>query len=410
MSLKIDICPIYDHFFSNVEKKERELEIKQDKNLVDFCISTQYCLLQRVQNIAMSSLMFSAKCFLLPLVITRFILARLIMIPLYPVQSILYRFDPNTRKQVMKRLNTKGDLDLAENKETVSKNICSFKRGNFIAIEVILKNEGIKYSGILVAHKDTIRNGNWAIQAVGNAATIEDMVEDYANFYHKSKINLLMINGPSVGESEGRAWPETMGASQEVGISFLERAIKARKIALIGHSLGGSSMGQAILQHDFDFGIENGIKYEVIDEMTFDKTSNICANIFGGWFTKFLVKFAGLEIDSILASKKLRKLNIPEVIIQAGKRDFDSKKDNVVLDDFSNDGVIPPAACKGYGLIKEGIKGDDLTRFKGVLNLNHCDWGISSITMEELKNFYGVPKISNNAKRSFFSYIKNYFF
>lgn len=188
-----------------------------------------------------------------------------------------------------------------------------FKK-DVIVRHVSLGKNGIKYRGILVGLKENILNGNWAMLAVGNNIAVEHSLPEEIYPFIAAKFNILLINEPNVGRSEGPATVENMGHSQDVGISFLESAIKAKRIALCGFSIGGASLGKGVLMHTF----RENIKYIVVRMMTFDRLSRIAENVMG-FIGKGVIHWLDYEMDSVAASKKLMDLGIPEVVIQADK-------------------------------------------------------------------------------------------
>lgn len=414
--MPINISSIYDEYFSEKPLNKSWERFEKEKT-IDLSVSfdpviVNLSFLEKIKNVAINIFIFITNIFFLPLTLTRLIVARIILIPIYPAQSKLLKFfQPHlksssldkTRIKILQNLNQFGGYYYNNFSKHSNEQGTPYK-GNFIAKEVVLQNKAIKYRGILVGHKDTINNGRWAIHAIGQNGVIEESIESCANIYHESQTNLLMINGPSIGQSQGTAWPETMGEAQEIGITFLERAIKAKKIALIGRSLGGSSMAQAILEHDFRWGLDRGVQYLAIDQVTFDRLSNVCTQflknlcpqipVISTIFTKIaqiigtiLVKISGLEIDTIAASKKLRQLKIPEVIIQASKRSFNSNESSINEEDFEKDEMIPFDASKAHTIFKE-VGVDKLTKLIGIKNLSHFDRLTAySKTNEELKNF-----------------------
>jgi len=118
---------------------------------------------------------------------------------------------------------------------------------------------------------------------------------------------------------------ETMGDAQEIGMTYLETVIKAHKIAFAGRSLGGAAVGIAVLEHQF----KEEVNYIVVPQMTFSRTTDICA--VNAWkmtgsativrIVRWLVKWTGLEMDSVAVARKLRDLHIREIIIQGTERD-----------------------------------------------------------------------------------------
>lgn len=65
----------------------------------------------------------------------------------------------------------------------------------------------------LVARK-TSEMVSGSYKLVPNAMPIEGLVDSLVDRLDDKNYNLLMINGPSVGKSQGRATPTTMGDSQ----------------------------------------------------------------------------------------------------------------------------------------------------------------------------------------------------
>lgn len=185
-----------------------------------------------------------------------------------------------------------------------------------------------------------------------------------------------------MGKSEGQATPRSMGDAQEVGISFIETTLKAKKIVIAGWFLGGASVGQAILQHRF----KEDVKYLVVRQMSFDSVSNICGKVVGQisprleWIVAKIVQFSGCEIDSVAASKKLQELNIQEVIVQATHKAVDPS--HLVPEDFKTDGVIINTASLGYALTQQGIT--DQKTFRCLPNAGHGTLDAFSVIKPDL--------------------------
>ena len=285
---------------------------------------------------------------------TRYVVQRLVMLPFYPAQSFFLKFLPHFRSGNLDRIreNTK--------KELTSK--------GYLCKELFLEENGIKYNGMIISHPDTINNGKWVLQATGNAVPIEHVAEQMIDIYCKGNnpVNVLLVNGPGVGKSEGAATPATMGAAQRLGIRFLEERVKAKRIGLVGHSLGGAAIAQAILQHEF----KRNIKYCAIFQMTFDRASNIASQLVSNglfdWGVKKLIQIVGCEMDSVAAVRKLKDLGIPLYIAQLTSDPLSSP---VVANDFVSDGVIPRHASLAATVIEEGVISDQ-NRFIGLNNYN----------------------------------------
>lgn len=199
---------------------------------------------------------------------------------------------------------------------TRSEQVEKFKSQGIYSRFVTLKQNGIQYSGLLFGRKENIKNGKWVIDSIGNNAAIEHIPSDpnHINPYLNAGFNVLLVNYPNVGLSKGSVTPNGLGDSQEVGISFLETAVKAKKIVLSGHTLGSAAMGEAILSHHF----QRNIEYLVIRRMGFDRLSHLAEKSIGS-LGRFLVGWLGFEMDSVAASKKLQNLGIHEIVIQGGK-------------------------------------------------------------------------------------------
>jgi hypothetical protein len=199
----------------------------------------------------------------------------------------------------------------------------------------------------------------------------------------QSCFNTILIDNPGVGNSQGTSTPATMGEVQELALTFLETQMKARRIAIIGRSLGGAAIGQAILQHNF----KPGIQYLVIQQMTFGSLSHIAKKMVKAiapclkGLVAPLIRWTELEMDNVAASIKLAACNIPECIINC--RD-------PLTDGYAHDGVIPGKATLGARLDKMGVSQSlKTTNYQTPTNFHHnspesikltagilSDWGL----------------------------------
>lgn len=300
--------------------------------------------------------------------LAQFILQRFIMLPLYPAQNSFLKWI------IPPFSNTSLDISRTQ----AAKNLLD---KGYVVRHVCLEKQGTRYSGLLIGKKETIENGNWVIQATGNCEPVEYSAEEYADNYSKIQYNTLLVNGPGVGRSQGTATPKTMGDAQQVGISFLETLVKAKKIVLAGRSLGGAAIGQAIEQHTFDL----NIKYLVVRQMTFDRASNVCSkNIcpksgFLRTLVKKLVRWAGCEMDSTISSKKLADLNIKEVIVQATCEEVIGVPST---HQFQTDGPIINRASLGYRLVKTNTLKEKV--FLSLPNAPHVSWSAIALPTAEI--------------------------
>jgi len=136
-------------------------------------------------------------------------------------------------------------------KETEKSQISQLEAEGFILRKILLYKSSIRFDSVRITHPNTIDNGDWTINALGNGMCVEDSIARLAKENFANTCNTLLVNGPSVCQSGG--WPTRyqMGAAFEAGICFLEQEVKATHIIMRGFSLGAGMMGEAILNHDF---------------------------------------------------------------------------------------------------------------------------------------------------------------
>lgn len=211
--------------------------------------------------------------------------------------------------------------------------INDLRNDGFIVRKISLNKSGTRYDAIVIAHLNTMENGNWTINALGNGMVMEYFIEGLARENFTNQCNTLLINGPSVGSSTG--WPTRyqMGAGFEAGLKFLERETKATHIVMHGLSLGGGMMAEAILNHDFSEARKQGICYLSISDRTFSRLSTIAGELVGR-IVKPIFYMMGMELDGIGAAKKLTQLGIQQIIIQHSSIDSD-ESDSVIPDHVS---------------------------------------------------------------------------
>ena len=285
--------------------------------------------------------------------LARYALQRLIMIPLYPAQSRIVKcFFSNSLGEEALKAKREEEFNWLRSRGYICKHL------------TFVGKDGNRYSAVSAAHRSTINNGRWVLQAGGNGEPVEHMLR-FAPNYQQMSLNFLAVNGPGVGWSEGTATPETMADAQEAALRFLEEITQAKTILIAGRSLGGAAVGQMVLNHEF----KSDIGYTVCRQMSMDRISNVAAKLVAkigreigpraGWVLeklegsiKRLIIWSGCEIDSVAASKKLQKAGIQEIIVQAGTP-FPNRA--TAVGDFTDDGPITPTASLGRALIEDGI-------------------------------------------------------
>ncbi len=251
-----------------------------------------------------------------------------------------------TQNSITKRLWQTDNLDLQRSQLSTS-----LLAKGYIVKHIKLSHKNVNYSGLLIAHSQTFQNGKWVLQATGITNPIEKHLceIDYVEKYHSIGYNLVMMNGPGVGRSEGTADGKTVGDPQEAGLEFLESAVKAKHIVFAGFSRGGPEMAQATLAHQFNPKVHH---YLGIKQMSYDKLSNVIQHFTTTPGLSALTRMAGSLVsksdcdgDCLRAAKKLSELNIQEVIIQSGT---DSEN-------FLDDPLIPKKAALAPRMQEEGI-------------------------------------------------------
>ena len=96
----------------------------------------------------------------------------------------------------------------------------------------------------------------------------------------------------------------------------------------------------------------------MIRQQTFDRLSHIAGNWTGlgfpplEWMIEKIVQLCGCEMDSVAASKKLEKLDIKEVIVQATQNSRSDKAP--LINDFKGDGLIAAEVSLGRACAKQG--------------------------------------------------------
>jgi len=356
---------------------DRDYRGSINDRIADFEMNDFVSLGEKVKRVALTIL----KVIILPwglYELTKYTIQRLIMIPLYPLQSrILKLFIPNWsdkalevyRLMTVRYLREGNDADAGVVKD-------------FVVRSVVLKRNGVLYDGIAIGKPETIDNGKWIIQATGNGEPWEHTATYFAENYAKDGFNTLMVNGPACGRSQGHATPESMGDVQDLAITFAEEVLGATKIGMAGRSLGGAAMGRAVMKHTF----KEDVDYFALFQMTFDRSSNIASKMVKkvlkgstlmnwvgekriGSFVKWLIKWSGCEMDNVEAARKLGELGIRTIVAQStldGVPVEPTSKDHI-----GGDGVIPARASLAYRLLKGVALGN--TTFQGCELAGHMD-------------------------------------
>lgn len=311
--MKINIHPIYNEFFPATGSTNENWDHFKSYDALrlepDFSIQTK-------EKLTCSQIAFKImRVLIIPWLIyetVKYLIGRFIMYQVYAAQKYSAKEIYALRQRVLKKLEDPDNQDM-------------------IIREIFLERDGVKYNGLIVANKQTIANKKWALFAPGRLTTIEQsFLKNYEEPYFKAGYNLVMINGPNVGLSQGTATPETLGQAQELGINFIETALKANRIVISGHSLGAAAISWAIQHHHFK-SLKN---YLAMQLMTFSNLTQV-AHKHVGTLAKNAVSWLGYEMSPTKASKKLEAHSIPGVVFEGGRDEImsgislaDGLKDN----------------------------------------------------------------------------------
>lgn len=85
-------------------------------------------------------------------------------------------------------------------------NILGLDASGYESKHIGLKINGVVYSALQITHSD---NKGWVLQATGNGEPIEYSAVFFAKTYKNMGLNVLLVNGPGVGRSGGRATPSS---------------------------------------------------------------------------------------------------------------------------------------------------------------------------------------------------------
>jgi hypothetical protein len=202
----------------------------------------------------------------------------------------------------------------------------NLREQGYIINKITLHKSGVAYSGAVCTHEQTINNGAWAIHALGVRSTWEQQLEPLCRRNHALGLNTLLVNGPSIGNSDGYPTRYQMGACYEAGLQYLERVVNASRILMYGYSFGGATLAEGIINHDFSRGQRLRVKYMFVSDRTFDNLQHIASKTVCRLLYPLFVAL-GVQLDGVAAARKLANLGIRHVIIQG-----QNESDEVIVD------------------------------------------------------------------------------
>ncbi len=255
---------------------------------------------------------------------------------------------------------------------------------------IVLKKNGVEYSGWMLTNPKNTAKGNWILQGVQSYQTAEDAVYDILmNDTHiNPEFNVLVMNPPGVGHSQGTSTPETLGEVQELALTFLEEPMQAKNIAMIGRSLGGAGMGVATLNHTFK---TDSINYVSIPQLTFGSLAHLSQEMMrtmAPCLTTIafpLIRSIGFKMDAVEGFRRLAELDIPVCVI--------NRKNST--GEYIHDDVIPAIATLGAKLESLGLQPNETTSYQEPtgelipLNFSHDNTiEITALTARILQKWY----------------------
>jgi hypothetical protein len=219
---------------------------------------------------------------------------------------------------------------------------------------IALNKSGINYDAFVIEHEETKGNGQWVLIAGGNGWIGERALEQCTEGFKQQGFNIVFVNGPGVARSTGFPTSYSIGAGQESGLQFLEKAIQAKKIFMYGTSLGAGAQSEAILSHEFK---TEDFDYIVQSDRSFDLLSNAASNMVT-ILAKPLFFLLGIELNGVAGARKLEDLGITHIVTQNSQgieKNGSLSLDNDI-NDQGTDGVIPNIASLVVGLQKAGVQ------------------------------------------------------
>lgn len=215
--------------------------------------------------------------------------------------------------------------------------VSNLQRDGYLLRHVSLEKSGARYTGLIITHASVKDNGNWVINALGNAQVPENHIEELARENFSRNCSTLLINPTKIPTRY------ELGASFEAGLQFLEKQRVINHIILKGFSIGSGMISEAIQQHDFAEGKSRGIRYLVISDRAFSYLSQVAAKLIT-IFAKVAFFLSGMDLNVIEGSKKLAHERIQEIVIQ-----------NTSSNPMGTDGVIPNDCSLAYQLRKQNL-------------------------------------------------------
>lgn len=255
---------------------------------------------------------------------------------------------------------------------------------------VALNISGISYDAFVIQHEKIKDNGQWVMIAGGNGDIGERSIDEYVKKFEETDLNILYVNGPGVGRSSGLPTSYSLRAGQEAGLQFLEKVVKATKVLLYGHSLGGGIQAEVIQHHRF----VKEIDYMVWSDRSFDNVSH-AASAMVTRLAKLFFLF-GVKLDGVAGAKKLQELGFSHIVTQNSKAVWGDTHvlplDGEIYKEEADakDGVIPNKASLYVGLRGVGIQDSPRLKCYGNGGVSHCGplpFNVQPLVNQDIQDF-----------------------
>lgn len=114
---------------------------------------------------------------------------------------------------------------------------------------ISLEKDGIHYDALTVRQAEETQD--WCLFVQDREAPMELHLEDLSLRCQEQGLNLLIVNGPNLGRSEGSVKKKTFGQATEAAMQYLEQEVRAKKVALLADGFGAAKLCAAVSSHFF---------------------------------------------------------------------------------------------------------------------------------------------------------------
>ncbi len=194
--------------------------------------------------------------------------------------------------------------------------------------------DGLSIDVAIMGRPSTLSNKKWILCSAGRNELYEDQMTSkvFKSFLESINSNAILFNYPKIGASTGPRNGKNMVTAYKAVLELLEderNGIGAKKIIGYGYSMGGGVQGKALNTHSLEAGMKKGIQYLFIKDRTFSSLKRAIHSLSKGFIGNSIPLF-GWDLCSMDSSKKLTKLQIPEIIVQTTDKNDEPNSDGVI--------------------------------------------------------------------------------